>query len=188
MPILIKLDETFIQMKKRQLNPSLTFWVSLLLAINVAISCKQSPAHLGIQDSARVKESVNRMAVNMARDISNKGPAAWLNYFENSPRFFMASQGQLVFADYQSAQNFILNTLDKEISKISLRWNNLWVDPLASDLAFIGADFHEDLSNISGKIISIDGYFTGTASRGNNGWKLRNLHWSIKAPINPVVK
>jgi hypothetical protein len=188
MPILIKLDETFIQMKKRQLYPSLTFWVLLLLAINVAISCKQRPTHLSVPDSARVKDSVSRMAANMARDISKKGPAAWLDYFENTPGFFMASQGELVFTDYQSAQRFILNTLDKEISKISLRWNNLRVDPLASDLAFIGADFHEDLSNISGKIISIDGYFTAMASLSNNRWKLRNLHWSIKAPINPVTK
>jgi hypothetical protein len=175
-------------MKKKRLYPSLTFWVPLLLATNVIISCEQKPSHLGIPESAQVKESVSKMAVNMARDISNKGPAAWLDYFENTPGFFMASQGQLVFTDYQSAQNFILNTLDKEISKISLRWNNLRVDPLSSDLALIGADFHEDLSNISGKIISIDGYFTGMASLSNNRWKLRNLHWSIKEPINPVVK
>lgn len=175
-------------MKKKRLYPGLTFWVILSVAINVAISCKQSPAHLGIPDSAHVKEDVSKMAANMAQDISKKGPAAWLDYFENTPGFFMASQGQLVFTDYQSAQSFILNTLDKEISKISLRWNNLRVDPLASDLALIGGDFHEDLSNISGKIISIDGYFTGMASLSNNRWKLRNLHWSIKTPINPVVK
>ncbi len=175
-------------MKKKRLYPSFILGLLLLLAINVAISCKQRPAHFGAPDSARVKDSVSKMAINMAQDISNKGPVAWLDYFENTPGFFMASQGQLVFTDYQSAQKFILNTLDKEISKISLRWNNLRVDPLASDLALIGADFHEDLSNISGKIISIDGYFTGMASLSNNRWKLRNLHWSIKEPINPVVK
>src|ERR1700730_14065451 len=143
-------------MKKKRLYPIFILGLLLLLVINVAISCKQSPAHLSIQDSALIKDSVSKMAVNMARDISKKGPAAWLDYFENTPGFFMASQGELVFADYQSAQRFILNTLDKEISKISLQWNNLRVDPLASDLAFIGAGFHEDLSNISGKIISID--------------------------------
>jgi hypothetical protein len=106
-------------------------------------------------------------------------PAAWLNYFEESPDFFMVSDGQLAFKDYQSGKLFIENTLIKNILKINLQWNYLRIDPLTSELASMGGNFHEDLTDSSGKIIQSDGYLTAVAKLTNRGWKIRNLHWSM---------
>lgn len=91
----------------------------------------------------------------------------------------MASEGQLVFPNNDSAKNFIKNTLVKSISKIELHWNNIRVDPLTTRLAGIAANFHEDITDYEGKKITEDGYFTGIAHQTPQGWQLRNAHWSV---------
>jgi hypothetical protein len=121
------------------------------------------------------------MTANIARDISAKGPIAWLGYFDNSPEFFMANDGQLAFRNYQSAQTFIKDTLVKSISKINLKWSNTRIDVLSLCVASIGSNFHEDITFANGKPMPFNGYFTGTAIRRGKSWKLRNLHWSMKA-------
>ncbi len=169
-------------MKKNYLVSHLKYWALVLLAFSMTVSCKRTHGKLSTEQSVLVKDSVSRMAINIAADISKKGPGAWLNYFEDNPNFFMANEGQLVFKDYQSAKTFILNTLVKNIPVIKLRWDNLRVDPLTARLASIGADFHEDQVTSGGKKLSYDGYFTGIAHYDGHGWKLRNTHWSIKVP------
>ena len=162
-------------------------WLAPLIIV-VAISCKNYSGYMTVKQSLRVKDSVTWLTTSIAKDLSAKGPASWLNYFENAPGFFMATDGQLAFKDYQSSKEFILNTLAKNISKISLQWTNLRVEPLTINLASIGSGFHEDLTGTDGKIISVDGYFTATASLENDGWKLRNLHWSTKPQTGSVTK
>ena len=128
---------------------------------------------------AAIRDSVQIMTQSISKDISLEGPGAWLKYFENTADFFMASEGRLVFPNNDSAANFIKNTLVKTIRKIDLRWNNLRIDPLSSKLAGISADFHEDITDNTGKKIAEDGYFTGIAEQTPQGWKLRNAHWSV---------
>jgi hypothetical protein len=178
---LFKLDNIKL-MKKKHTMPAFKYCILLLFAISLVVSCKRNHAKLSAADRALVKDSVTNMAANIAADISKNGPRAWLNYFEDSPDFFMANEGQLVFQDYQSSKTFILNTVVKNILQIKLRWEHLRIDPLTSRLASIGADFHEDQTNASGKNLSIDGYFTGIAHYDGHRWKLRNAHWSIKVP------
>jgi hypothetical protein len=168
-------------MKKNLTTPALKCCVLFLSAISLIVSCKRNHAKLSAADRALVKDSVTNMTTNIAADISKNGPRAWLNYFENTPDFFMANEGQLVFQDHQSAKTFILNTLVKNIRQIKLRWAHIRIDPLTSRLASIAADFHEDQTNASGKSLAIDGYFTGIAHYDGDCWKLRNAHWSIKA-------
>ncbi|HTY12412.1 MAG TPA: hypothetical protein VMF88_15220 [Bacteroidota bacterium] len=50
-------------------------------------------------DSLGVREGVRRMADAIVRDLHGEGPAAWLRYFSHSENFFMASDGQLSFAN-----------------------------------------------------------------------------------------
>jgi hypothetical protein len=126
-------------------------------------------------------DSVKKFAESMAQDVSGKGPVEWLQYFKNSPDFFMASDGQLVFPNYDSASNFIKNTLPKKISKIELSWKNIRVDSLAEGLASLSADFHEDITDNTGKKIPEDGYFTSVAQYTIQGWRLCNAHWSTIA-------
>ena len=68
---------------------------------------------------AIVRDSLQIMAESIAQDISREGPLAWLKYFENTPDFFMASEGELVLANYYSATNFIINSLLKTSIKLN---------------------------------------------------------------------
>ena len=65
------------------------------------------------------------------------------------------------------------------ISKIQLSWKNIRVDSLAEDLASLSANFHEDITDNTGKKIPEDGYFTAVAQHTIQGWRLCNAHWSI---------
>ena len=157
---------------------NLFFWLPL---IAIVFSCNNSQQQLTPEQISGVKNDVSKFTANIANDISTKGPVAWLSYFENSPDFFMASEGRVVFHSYTSAQTFIQDTLVKNISKIHLQWSHTRVNALSTQTASIGSNFHEDMTMAAGnKIIPVDGYFTGTAILTNNGWKLRDLHWSVK--------
>jgi len=153
--------------------------ILILVIISLAVACRPNISALDAKESNIVRDSVHQMTVSLVNDLSTHGPIAWLNYFEENPDFFMASDGQLPFKDYQSGKSFIENTLVKNIVKINLQLNQLRIDPLTSGLASIGASFHEDLTDSAKKIISVDGYFTALAKQTNRGWKFRNLHWSI---------
>src|ERR1700733_6844671 len=133
------------------------FWV-LLLA-----TCKNNNARLTAAESSMVADSVTRMAANISRDLSAKGPAAWVDYFENDPGFFMASGGTLVFKDYGTAKTFTLDTVAKNFNNISLTWKNVKIDPLTATYASMGADFHEDIVLANGQNLFEEGYFTATA-------------------------
>ncbi len=154
----------------------------LLLSVSMFISCKPHIARLSDSQNKRVKDSISSMAINITRDISSQGPAAWLNYFEDTPDFFMVSNGELAFRDYKSAKEFILNKLVKNIPHIKLHLTNERIDALSSDLASIGADFREELTDKNGKTLNFEGYFSAIVHLTDHGWKLRNVQWSIKAP------
>jgi len=149
------------------------------LVFSLLFSCKQNSA-LTTNEAASVKDSVLLMVTHTSKDITTKGPIAWLDYFENSPDFFMASDGAIVFKDYQSADVFVKNTLVKALPKIDLKWNAIRVDVLTSQIAIVGANFHEDLTDATNKTTAVDGYFTATAHLTDKGWKYRDAHWSIK--------
>jgi hypothetical protein len=133
-----------------------------------------------------VKDSVILMTTHITSDLARIGPIAWLNYFENSPDFFMAVDGKVTFTNYQTAKNFISDTLTKSFQKINLHWESLRIVPLAFNLASMGAYFHEDLLDPTGKTVTATGYLTATAAQTGQGWKLRNVHWSTdRTQINP---
>lgn len=167
-------------MKNGRLTSYLKYFGLLIVSCNLLVSCRADRAQLSKEETAIVKDSVARTAANIARDISKNGPRAWLNYFEDSPDFYMASGGQLAFKDYQSAKVFILNTLIKTMPHITLQWDHIRVDPLTLELASLGADFHEAIPDSNGKAQNFDGYFSATVHLTDHGWKLKNLHWSFK--------
>src|SRR5579859_7072762 len=53
---------------------------------------------------AGVEQEVRQFAAAVSRDITQQGPAAWEKHFEDSPAFFMASEGKLVFPNRQAAR------------------------------------------------------------------------------------
>ena len=162
-------------------NPLTSFKLIILFsALSLLFSCQQNTASFTVADATAVKNSVQKLADNTARDITAKGPVAWLDYFEDTPDFLMASDGDIAFKDFHSADTFIRTTLVKQIPKISLKWLNVRVDALSQQIATVAANFHENLTNATGKVTGIDGYFTATARKTSKGWKYRNAHWSIK--------
>lgn len=143
------------------------------------ISCNSKTESMTSRQSAEIKDSVQQMIELVAKDISHDGPIAWLHYFENTPNFFMASDGQLVFANNDSATLFIKNILVKQISKIELSWSDIRIDPLTEMFANVGATWHETITDFANNKISQAGYFTGIAEKTSKGWQLRNAHWSV---------
>jgi len=174
-------------MKKLSALSVAAYFAVIVLTISISISCEKTSGQLTKTENARVKDSVTHMAASIAKNVSAKGPVAWLDYFENDPGFFMANDGQLALNDYPTAVSFVKGTLIKLIPKINLQWKNVKIDPLSSSLAAIGADFHEDMMMSGGKTLSVDGYFTGTAHFDGRSWKLRNLHWSSKSTEKPAA-
>ncbi|HEX4850567.1 MAG TPA: hypothetical protein VFV08_07170, partial [Puia sp.] len=124
-------------------------------------------------------DSVRSFVESISRDITQNGPNAWLQYFENSPDFFMASEGKIIFPNYDSADGFIKHTLVKMFTKIELSWTEVKVDVLSSDYASVAATYLENKTNASGVKDTEQGYFTGLAHLQNGKWKLRNAHWSV---------
>jgi ketosteroid isomerase-like protein len=153
------------------------FAIAVLLVIMG--SCQNNNDSFTSAQRSVVEDSVRQMLASVAKAIADEGPIAWLRYFENSPDFFMAADGQLAFANNDSATNFLKNTYAKSIGKIELRWDHVRIDPLTGQLAGVAAVFHEDITDTTGKKMPSDGYFTGIAHQTAQGWQLRNAHWSI---------
>ena len=152
---------------------------ALIAAILLVHACRNHVDSLTEEQSVIVKDSVQQMIESIAKTISHEGPLAWLAYFENSPDFYMAADGRLVFPDRNAATNFLKNTYAKSVRKIELKWKDVRIDPLGIRIASVGAMYHEDVTDITGKMFPSDGYFTAIAEQTTQGWQLRNAHWSM---------
>lgn len=147
----------------------------------ILTSCNNTEP-LTTKQANNVKDSVNQMMSLLAKDISQNGPIAWLVHFENTPNFFMASDGQLVFQNNDSAATFIKNILVKQIRTIELHWSDIRIDPLTLKFANFAANWHEDITDFAGNKMPYDGYFTGIVEKTSQDWQLRNAHWSLIKP------
>ena len=159
----------------------------LILALALNSSCHPNDsASLTTAQYSIVQDSVLQMASQIAADVSRDGPIAWLRHFADTTVFFMASDGQLMFPNYDSASIFIRNKLVKMISKIELSWSDIRVDPLTAELAVMAASYKEVLTDSAGHIMPLSGsgYFTAVAQQTSHGWQLRNAHWS-SLPATP---
>ena len=150
----------------------------LITFLIIAISCNYSKSPSTSQQISNMKDSVKAMTDSIAKRVSSEGPMTWLNYFENSPDFFMVNDGQLVFPNIDSAKNFVSNTLVKVYKIIALSWRNVRIVPVDPEFAVIAANYHEDATYSDGGKLSTDGYFTALAHHTAQGWKLQNVHWS----------
>lgn len=158
-------------------------WTLSACLIGAAMGCV-APEATGF-DAAHaeaLRDSVEQFAQAVARDVSDEGPSAWLRYFESSPHFFMASDGQMVFPSYDSAAAFVA-VLANEIADIQLAWTETRVEPLAPGLAILAASYEETLTDTAGISTAFGGYLTGVAANGAVGWRLRSAHWS--SPVAP---
>jgi hypothetical protein len=153
-------------------------WVVAALAM-LSVACGSGASRVTATRAAEIDKEVRAFAQTMAHDVSHEGPAAWGRHFSESPAFFMASEGHLVFANRASATAAI-GDLVRSIKQIELQWgSDLRVDPLAPDLAVMAAPYHEIRTDAFGDRVDESGYFTGIAEYNRGRWQLRDAHWSV---------
>ena len=85
-----------------------------------------------------VEDGVRRFMEDVATAVTAEGPSAWRHEFANRPEFFMASDGELVFADGAGAARGI-DALAQNLPKISLTFTDLRADALTPQLAVVGS-------------------------------------------------
>ncbi|HEY2725973.1 MAG TPA: hypothetical protein VGI61_02290, partial [Parafilimonas sp.] len=81
----------------------------LLFASCIIISCDQTSIIHTTNTSAEMHKEVLLMMDSVEKDIAIT-PGKWINYFEDTTLFYMASEGKLVFSNYNIAKNFINDT------------------------------------------------------------------------------
>ena len=136
--------------------------------------------------STATTNSVRAFAATVADDVTRRGPTAWRTYFADTPAFFMASEGRLVFANGDAATRGIQELAGK-IAHIELRWGDpMLVDPLTPTLAMLATPYHEVLVDAAGHRVEENGYFTGLAELGAAGWRFPNAHWSVAGSPSSV--
>jgi hypothetical protein len=141
---------------------------------------------LSPERAAAVDAGVRGFAQMVAHDITEEGPSAWRKHFADSPWFFMAVDGHLMYPNGAAAMAGI-QEVARSIKHIELRWgDDLRVDPLTTDLAVMASSWHEVMVDATGKRLEETGFFSGTAEYREGRWQFRNAHWSSAVPPEPV--
>jgi hypothetical protein len=164
----------------------LALWI-LLMAVATSSGCathRDSPGGSALSPAQKlaIEDSVRRFVLDVAHDISQDGPAAWRKHFADSPSFFMAADGSLVFANSEAATQGIQG-LAQTIKHIDLHWgDDVRVDALTPDFAVVATPWVEVLTDTAGHRVTESGFFTGLAENRNRQWQFRNAHWSRPVP------
>ena len=166
----------------------------LLSALAFAFCCGQSGLMRIAQAQASAAaygpiaetDSIRTFMQTVARDVTHDGPTAWLKYFDDSPAFFMAVNGAMVFPNPAVARDGT-QKFAETIQHIELKWgDDLRVDPLTAEIAVVGATWHEVQIDKAGHRVEESGYFTGVVERKQSQWKFRDAHWSSPMPATPA--
>jgi hypothetical protein len=129
-----------------------------------------------------VEDGVRAFMHDVAHDVTQDGPMAWRKYFADTPAFFMAVNGKIAFAN-SAEVTAGLPQVALAIKQIELKWgDDLRVDPLALDLAVVGASYHELQVWADGRHVDNSGYFTGVAQYRDGRLQFRDAHWSERVP------
>lgn len=92
-------------------------------AVALGLDVPTGPASFTAAQKAAVEKEVRQFAASVSRDVTQQGPAAWEKHFADSPAFFMASDGKLVFPNRQAASQAI-GELTRTIQHIELTWGD----------------------------------------------------------------
>lgn len=160
--------------------------LAILVVFVTAAPCTAFGQALTAKRAAQITREVKEFARTVAQDVTEGGPAAWRGHFADTPAFFMASEGRLVFPDSAAASHAI-EQLSRSIKRIELRWgDDLRVDPLTPRLAVLAASYHEMRLNAAGQRVDEDGFFTGVVEYRSGRWQFRDAHWSVPVPPSLV--
>jgi hypothetical protein len=164
-------------------------WAVLAAALALAgcgarDAAKSDAPVLTAADAAAAEDGARVFMQSVARDITHDGPTAWLKYFETSPAFFMAVNGQLAFAN-NAAATAGTQAFASTNKSIELTWgDDVRVDPLTPELAAVGASWREIQEDTAGHRAEEKGYFTALVENRGGHWQIRDAHWS--SPVEPT--
>jgi hypothetical protein len=105
------------------------------------------------------------------------GPAAWLDVFDDTPSFFMASDGSLVFPDRATAETFLADFAPR-VRTMSLAWIEPRFTMLAEGVVAVASAYVETIAMTDGTESTFAGYVSGVIRASADEWKLQHLHWS----------
>lgn len=159
----------------------------VFISVVVALGCQacrrsaESSEELTPERRAAVEDSVRQFTAAVAHDVTEEGPIAWKRHFADSPNFFMAVDGKLVFPNGQAAAQAIPE-IARQYQHIELRWgNDLRLDALTENLCVVAGSYTEVIElrpGVTGPGGTQMGYFTGVAEKRDGQWQFRNAHWS----------
>src|SRR5271169_2538342 len=149
------------------------------LASCVLCAAGASPAHSVTPDgAASVDQAVRAFMQTVSHSVTQDGPMAWLKYFDASPAFFMAVNGQMAFSNTAAAEEGT-RKFAQSIRHIELKWgDDLRVDPLPNEFAVVAVSWRETQVDTAGHSVTETGYFTGLAEYREGRWQFRDAHWS----------
>lgn len=155
----------------------------LALAVSLAGAAPaSSPVTLSAADSAAVRRGVRSFVESVAHDVTQEGPRAWSRYFDDSPAFFMAVNGQVAFPSGEAAKDGIPKVA-LVFKRIELNWgDDLRIDPLTRRLAVVAVSWREVLTDSAGHVMKQTGFFTAVAEDREGRWQFRDVHWSSPVP------
>lgn len=149
----------------------------LIAALLVGAACAAPQPGLTSEHAAAMRDSVTTFMAEVAAGVSAGSSPAWLDHFEASPEFLMASDGRVAFASHEEAVKAV-TAMARGFRGIDLAWGTVRVDPIAPGIAHVGADYREAITDTAGAVVRFGGYLTAVARHGADGWRLMTLHWS----------
>jgi hypothetical protein len=156
--------------------------VAITFAACVPCGAGASHSHFMAPDEVAVDRAVRAFMQTVSHSVTQDGPQAWVKYFDASPAFFMAVNGQIAFPNAAAAQEGT-RKFAQTIRQIELKWgNDLRVDPLTQEFAIVAVSWREIQVDTAGHSVTETGYFTGLAEYREGRWQFRNAHWS--APVS----
>ena len=165
------------QFRLRFLLAAITFAASVLSGVGASQSHSVSPG-----EAVAVERAVRAFMQTVSHSVTQNGPVAWIEYFDTSPAFFMAVNGQMVFPNAAAAQDGT-RKFAETIRQIELNWgDDLRVDPLTNEFAIVAVSWREVQVDTAGHSITETGFLTGLAEYREGHWQFRNAHWSAPAP------
>ena len=146
--------------------------LAVMLAACVLCAAGASHSHSVTPDGASsVDQAVPAFMQTVSHSVTQDGPMAWVKYFDASPAFFMAFNGQMAFPNVAAAQEGT-RTFAQTICHIELKWGDLRVDPLENEFAVVAVSWREI------QVDTVGHSFTGLAEYREGQWKFRDAHWS----------
>lgn len=155
------------------------------IAFAFCVPCGAGASHsrsVTPDEAVTVDRAVHAFMQTVSHSVTQDGPLAWIKYFDASPAFFMAVNGQMAFPNADAAQDGT-RKFAQSIRHIELTWgDDLRVDPLTNEFAMVAVSWREIQVDTAGHSVTETGYFTGLAEYRERHWQFRNAHWS--APVS----